>query len=122
VQECIFPGWVGSQRTIFTCLPIAQIYRLECSSHNSQHRTGQDWITVTNLRRSFFWAALYLALILVLGQADYIGKPIINFASYFYVVAMISVPVTLFFPGVTRFNENPHFSLGGNLFPIVAFH
>jgi hypothetical protein len=45
---------------------------------------------------------LYLALILVLGQADYIGKPIINFASYFYVVAMISVPVTLFFPGVTR--------------------
>jgi len=57
---------------------------------------------VTNLRRSFFWAALYLALILVLGQADYIGRPIINFASYFYLVAMISVPVTLFFPGVTR--------------------
>jgi len=57
---------------------------------------------VTNLRRSFFWAALYLALILVLGQADYIGKPIINFASYFYVVAMIGVPLTLFFPGVTR--------------------
>jgi len=57
---------------------------------------------VTNLRRSFFWAALYLALILVLGQADYIGKPIINFASYFYVVAMLSVPITLFFPGVTR--------------------
>jgi hypothetical protein len=63
---------------------------------------GQDWITVTNLRRSFFWAALYLALILVLGQADYIGKPIINFASYFYLVAMIGVPVTLFFPGVNR--------------------
>jgi GGDEF domain-containing protein len=59
-------------------------------------------MTVTNLRRSFFWAALYLGLILVLGQADYIGKPIINFASYFYVVAMIGVPVTLFFPGVTR--------------------
>jgi hypothetical protein len=57
---------------------------------------------VTNLRRSFFWAAVYLALILILGQADYIGRPIINFASYFYLVAMISVPVTLFFPGVTR--------------------
>jgi hypothetical protein len=63
---------------------------------------GQDWKTVSNLRRSFFWAALYLALILVLGQADYIGKPIINFASYFYVVAMLGVPLTLFFPGVTR--------------------
>lgn len=57
---------------------------------------------MTNLRRSFFWAALYLALILVLGQADYIGRPIINFASYFYLVAMVGVPVTLFFPGVTR--------------------
>lgn len=57
---------------------------------------------MTNLRRSFLWAALYLAVILVLGQADYIGRPIINFASYFYLVAMIGVPVTLFFPGVTR--------------------
>jgi hypothetical protein len=57
---------------------------------------------VTNLRRSFFWAALYLASILILGQADYIGRPIINFASYFYVVAMIGVPLTLFFPGVTK--------------------
>ncbi len=57
---------------------------------------------MTYLRRSFFWAALYLALILVLGQADYIGKPIINFASYFYMVAMLGVPLTLFFPGVNR--------------------
>ena len=57
---------------------------------------------MTNLRRSFFWAALYLALILVLGQADYFGRPIINFASYFYVIAMLGVPLTLFFPGVAR--------------------
>lgn len=57
---------------------------------------------MTNLRRSFFWAASYLAIILVLGQADYIGKPIINFASYFYLVTMIGIPVTLFFPGITR--------------------
>ncbi len=61
---------------------------------------------MTNLRRSFFWAALYLALIFVMGQADYIGRPIINFASYFYVAAMIGVPVTLFFPGVTRVSTN----------------
>lgn len=57
---------------------------------------------MTNLRRSFFWAAAYLAVILVLGQADYISRPVINFASYFYLVAMIGVPLTLFFPGVTR--------------------
>lgn len=59
-------------------------------------------MTLTNLRRSFFWAALYLALILILGEADNIGQPVINFASYFYLVAMIGVPVTLFFPGATR--------------------
>ncbi len=57
---------------------------------------------MTNLRRSFFWAAVYLAIILVLGQADYAGRPIINFASYFYLAVMIAVPVTLFFPGLSR--------------------
>lgn len=57
---------------------------------------------MTNLRRSFFWAAIYLAIILVLGQADYAGRPIINFASYFYLAVMIAVPVTLFFPGLSR--------------------
>jgi len=43
-----------------------------------------------------------LAIILVLGQADYAGRPIINFASYFYLAVMIAVPVTLFFPGLSR--------------------
>lgn len=57
---------------------------------------------VTNLRRYFLWCALYLALVLVMGQADYLSVPIINFASYFYVVAMVGVPLTLFFPYVTR--------------------
>jgi GGDEF domain-containing protein len=57
---------------------------------------------LTNLRRYFLWAALYLALVFVLGQADYLGRPIINFASYFYLTAMIGVPATLFFPSVTR--------------------
>jgi GGDEF domain-containing protein len=57
---------------------------------------------VTNLRRSFFWAAIYLAIIFVLAQADYTDRPIINFASYFYLAVMIAVPVTFFFPGVSR--------------------
>lgn len=57
---------------------------------------------VTYLRRYFLWTALYLAMIFILGQADYLGRPIINFASYFYLLAMIGVPVTLFFPSVTR--------------------
>ena len=57
---------------------------------------------MTNLKRSFFWAAFYLAVILVLGEFDYSDRPIINFASYFYLVVMVAVPVTLFFPSVAR--------------------
>jgi hypothetical protein len=62
----------------------------------------KDWIIVTSLRRSFFWAALYLAVIFVLGQTDYFGRPIIDFASYFYLAVMIAVPATLFFPLISR--------------------
>jgi len=57
---------------------------------------------MTSLKRSFFWAAFYLAVILVLGETDYTGRPIINFASYFYLVVMIAIPVTLFFPSVSK--------------------
>jgi GGDEF domain-containing protein len=57
---------------------------------------------MTNLKRSFFGAAIYLALIFVLGQADYTGRPIINFASYFYLAVLIAMPVTLFFPSISR--------------------
>jgi GGDEF domain-containing protein len=64
-------------------------------------KEGMDW-AVTSLRRYFFWCALYLAMVFVMGQADYLGRPIINFASYFYLVAMFGVPITLFFPYVTK--------------------
>src|SRR5215813_8757181 len=57
---------------------------------------------MTNLKRSFFGAAFYLAVIFVLGQMDYVGRPIINFASYFYLAVILSVPVTLFFPSIAR--------------------
>jgi GGDEF domain-containing protein len=57
---------------------------------------------MTNLKRAFFWAAIYLAVIFVFGQTDYTGRPIINFASYFYLAVLIAVPVTLFFPSISR--------------------
>jgi GGDEF domain-containing protein len=57
---------------------------------------------MTNLKRSFFGAAIYLALIFVLGQADYTNQPIINFANYFYVAVLVAVPLTLFFPSISR--------------------
>lgn len=57
---------------------------------------------MTNLKRAFFWAAFYLAVIFVLGQADYMGRSIINFASYFYLAVILAVPITLFFPSISR--------------------
>jgi hypothetical protein len=59
---------------------------------------------MTNLKRSFFGAAVYLALIFVLGQFDYADRPIINFASYFYLAVLVAVPLTLFFPSISRFS------------------
>ncbi|HLO15080.1 MAG TPA: diguanylate cyclase [Anaerolineales bacterium] len=57
---------------------------------------------MTNLKRSFFGAAIFLALIFVLGQADYTGEPIINFANYFYIAVLVAIPLTLFFPSISR--------------------
>lgn len=57
---------------------------------------------MTNLKRSFFWAAIYLAVIFIFGQMDYSDRPIINFASYFYLAVLVAVPVTLFFPSISR--------------------
>ena len=47
-------------------------------------------------------ASFYLAFILILGQTDYAGRPIINFASYFYMATMIAIPATLFFPAISK--------------------
>lgn len=57
---------------------------------------------MTFLKRSFFGAAIYLAVVFVLGQADYADRPIINFANYFYLAVMVAVPLTLFFPSISR--------------------
>jgi GGDEF domain-containing protein len=57
---------------------------------------------MTNLKRSFFGAAVYLAIIFVLGQADYADRPLINFANYFYLAVLVAIPLTLFFPRISR--------------------
>ena len=75
---------------------------------------------VTNLRRYFLWSALYLAAVFVLGQADYLGRPIINFASYFYIIAMIGVPVTLFFPFVTRVSTAVPMTIWAGVYIILS--
>jgi Ca2+/Na+ antiporter len=57
---------------------------------------------MTNLKRSIFGAAIYLAVIFVLGQADYADRPLINFANYFYLAVLVAMPLTLFFPRISR--------------------
>ena len=74
---------------------------------------------MTNLKRAFFWAAIYLAVIFVLGQTDYTGRPIINFASYFYLAVMIAVPVTLFFPSISRVSSFVPLAVGAGVYLIL---
>lgn len=76
---------------------------------------------MTNLRRYFLWCALYLALVFALGQADYLSRPLINFASYFYLLAMIGVPATLFFPHITRVPAAVPMGISAGVYAILSF-
>ena len=57
---------------------------------------------MTNLKRSFLGVVFYVAVVFVLGQFDFSDSPIIDFAKYFYFLVMIAVPVTVFFPSISR--------------------
>jgi hypothetical protein len=57
---------------------------------------------VTNLKKSFFWIAFYLLVVLLLAQLDRSDTPIINFASYFYLVSILLVPVMIFVPSLHK--------------------
>jgi hypothetical protein len=57
---------------------------------------------VTNLKKSFFWIAFYLLIVLVLAQLDRSDTPVINFAAYFYLVAIFLVPVMIFVPSLHK--------------------
>jgi len=59
---------------------------------------------MSTLKQSIFWAAFYLTVTLALAQFDYSDSPIIDFAKYFYFVAMIVVPATVFFPSISKVN------------------
>jgi hypothetical protein len=57
---------------------------------------------VTNLKKSLFWIAFYLLIVLVLAQLDRADRPIINFAAYFYLIAIFIVPVMVFVPSLHK--------------------
>jgi len=74
---------------------------------------------MTDLKRSFFWAALYLTVIFLFGQTDYSGRPIINFASYFYLAVMVAVPVTLFFPSISKVSVSIPMLVWGGVYMVL---
>ena len=57
---------------------------------------------MTNLKKSFFWIVFYLLVVLVFAQFDRSGTPIINFANYFYLLAIFLVPVMIFLPSLHK--------------------
>ena len=74
---------------------------------------------MTNLKRSFFGVAFYIAIMFVLAQMDFVGRPIVNFASYFYLSVMIAVPVTLFFPSVSNISSYVPIAIWAGIYLIV---
>ena len=57
---------------------------------------------MTNLKKSLSWNVIYLLFILVLGQLDRSDTPIINFAAYFYLTAIMIVPIMIFVPSLHK--------------------
>ena len=60
---------------------------------------------MSSLKQSTFWVAFYLTAIMVLAQFDYFGDTtVIDFAKYFYITALLVVPVTVFVPSISKVN------------------
>jgi hypothetical protein len=57
---------------------------------------------MSNLKRSLFWVAFYLAIIFFLGQLDRADRTVINLASYFYILVFIVVPCVVLVPAFYR--------------------
>jgi hypothetical protein len=62
----------------------------------------EQGVNVSNLRRSLFSIAFYLLVVLMLGLLDGANRPVINFASYFYVTAVLIVPAMIFIPSLHK--------------------
>jgi len=59
---------------------------------------------MSTLKQSIFGVALYLIAVFILAQFDSSDAPIIDFAKYFYITAIIVLPVTALIPSVSKVN------------------
>lgn len=57
---------------------------------------------MSHLKRSLFWVGFYLAIIFILGQLDRVDRPVVNLASYFYILVFIVVPCVVLIPSFYR--------------------
>lgn len=57
---------------------------------------------MSNVKRSLFWVAFYLIIVFFLGQLDLVDRPVINLASYFYILIFIVVPCVVLIPAFYR--------------------
>lgn len=71
---------------------------------------------MSSFRQSIFLVAIYLTAIFILAQFDYSDSPIIDFAKYFYFAVMVAVPVTIFFPNITKVNVAVPIVLWGSIY------
>lgn len=74
---------------------------------------------MSTLKHSIFWIAFYLAGIVILAQFDYNDTPIIDFAKYFYFVAVAVIPATVFFPSVSKVNVWVPMAVWGGIYIIM---
>lgn len=57
---------------------------------------------MNKLKSTLFWTTIHLATVFILGLLDNMDRPIINFASYFYLTVLVAFPITLFFPSISK--------------------
>lgn len=57
---------------------------------------------MANLKRTLFWNVIYLLVIVFLGQLDRSSTPIINFAVFFYLLAIFIIPIMIFVPSLHK--------------------
>jgi hypothetical protein len=74
---------------------------------------------MSSLRQSIFLLATYLAAVFTLAQFDYSDSPIIDFAKYFYFAVMVAVPVTIFFPSITKVNVAVPVIIWGSIYFVM---
>jgi len=74
---------------------------------------------MTSLKFAFFWVAIYLAIIYVLGVVDYLGNSIIDFASYFYILVIVAIPTTLFIPSIAKASKYVPLGIWAGIYIVI---